>query len=202
MSLSKNINEAFKIVTKTYENTYKLLDFLRIKSREEDSDFELKSPRILHDKSINEDKGWWISQFILVFQNKADELLPNNWRDGPVYVVEINLFEYNYDYPTVTVIKYEYKDNEIKNWIAGCKNDSENYNGFRNPWYDVENIDYDEGDSEGVIIGIPNNKNEDYTETDYWGLLRVVGIEIPLAEITRDNACDKIFGSFCKLMNK
>jgi len=36
----------------------------------------------------------------------------------------------------------------------------------------------------------------------FWGLHRFVGIGIPLVEITRENAYEKVFGGFLSLMDK
>ena len=36
----------------------------------------------------------------------------------------------------------------------------------------------------------------------YWGLKRIMGYEIPLSEITAENAYEKIFGTFKELAKK
>jgi len=108
MSLGKNIYDAFEIVEKTYENVYELMRYCQEEATQK-GDFIASSPKFLRYKSDNKIDGWSIKSFILVFQNSNDLLLENKWRDGPLFVMEINLFSNKYDVPMVNITKFEYK---------------------------------------------------------------------------------------------
>ena len=196
MGLGKNIRDAFEVVTETYENVYKLMDYCRVEARKEDAEFKLASPKILHSQIKNEDSDWCLYNFILVFQNSKDKLLPNEWRDGPVYVMEINFYPIGNEEPLLTIAKFEYVDGEIKNnWQKGCS--QKDFSGFLDPLYDgtFEYEEKDWGYSRKVI-------DEKGADSDYWGLRKIAGAKIQLVEITRENASEKIFGGFHSLIDK
>lgn len=58
------------------------------------------SPKFLRYKSDSDYWGWNTTQMFLLFQDMQDEMLENGWRDGPVYVLEILLYDPNEYYGT------------------------------------------------------------------------------------------------------
>jgi len=190
MSLGNNIHNAFAVVAQTYENVNKLMDYCRSAAGEK-GEFVLATPRFLRYKSDANVSGWYISSFILLFQDVKDNSLENGWLDGPVYAFVINLFQPGvYDVPTVNIAKYEYAD--IQSWSAGCS--PADHFGFYEPLYSgslqFENKDAvysaEVADTEGI-------------GKRWWGLRRITGTDIPLTDITNENAYEKIFGGFRSL---
>jgi len=191
MSLGENIHTAFEIVAKTYENVSKLISFCQDEASEE-SDFILSSPKFLRWKSDNDLGGWLMKSFIQLFQSSEDKLLDNQWREGPIYVMEINLNPYTYSEPMVNLAKFLYVD--ISSWNEGVSPASHWI--FHDPLYDGK-VEYDGDDFEytGTI------SDEAYSSR-HWGLYRVVGVGMPLVEITRENVREKIFDGFRLLIEK
>lgn len=190
MNLSENIFNAFEVVTRTHENVDKLMDYCKVKA-EEQSHYILAAPKHLRWKSDNNYWGWNIRSFILLFQDIHDKELENEWRDGPIYVMEINLYNPDaYDEPMINLAKFEYED--ISKWTPGCS--TANHWIFYDPLYE---LDYETRDDGTYVVDV----EEEYGNR-YWGLKHVVGIEMPLVEITGDNASEKIFGGFDSLIYK
>jgi len=191
MSLGKNIHDAFEIVADTYENVSKLMSFCMEQSSEK-GEFVLSSPKFLRWKSDNETGGWLMKSFILLFQNSKDKLLKSQWRKGPIYVLEINLSPYDYKVPMINIAKFEYDD--ITSWDKGVS--PADHWRFYQPLYDdaIAPFSGDDFNYSGFI-------DDAYSER-YWGLKRIVGIGVPLADIKRENAYKIIFDGFQSLIDK
>lgn len=187
MNLDNNIFNAFEVVNKTHENVEKLINYCKNIITEKGG-YVLSSPRFLRWKSDGSYWAWNTNSFILLFQDDGDNELENEWRDGPVYVLEINLYNPSvYDKPMVVVAKFEYDD--IAGWSKGCS--PANHYIFYQPLY---NFDYEELDGRFLLTEIDEDSKQ-----RYWGLNRVVCFEVPLTEITGQNAYDIIMGGFDKL---
>ena len=195
MSLSKNIHDAFEVVKMTHDNVKKLLDYCLTESKKEDAEFISASSKILHYRQNDEDWDWCLYNFIILFQHSEDELLPNLWRDGPVYIMEINLSPDDYDEPMVNLARYTYAKGEISNWARGVS--QRDFIGFIMPLYD-ENLEIDGDPLNYSCKGI----DEKSGFTDYFGLKEYVGVGIPLTDITRENATERVFGGFRLLRSK
>jgi len=194
--LGKNIHDAFFVVRTTLENAGKLLDYCRSEAQKEDSEFIPASYRILHDKYSDTEFEWCLYNFILVFQESKNKQLPNEWRNGPVYALEINFNTYDYDEPTVTLAKYVYAKGALRSWSKGLKHND--FGGFLYPLYDEDTIEFqsDELSFSGIVI------DKSYADSNSRSLRRIVGIQLPLAEITREDAKNGIFGGFRSLIDK
>jgi hypothetical protein len=190
MNLGENINNAFEVVSETYESVYKLMAYCREQAIEK-GEFELSSPKFLRWKSDNAIGGWLITSFILLFQHSKDKLLKNQWRQGPIYVMEINFVPSLYDEPMLNLAKFEYAD--LSTW--GEYISPSDHWAFYEPLQNVDLVGANELAYSGDVV------DETYS-TRYWGLKRIVGIGVPLAEITRENAYEKIFGGFHSLIEK
>jgi hypothetical protein len=193
MNLGENIREAFDIVAKTYENVNKLMEYCRAKASEK-GEFVLSTPKFLRWKSDVDVGGWLISSFILLFQNAKDQLLESNWRNGSVYVLEINLYEPQHiTAPIVNIAKFEYVD--IESWSEGCS--TSDHWVLYHPLYG-ENVEFEQDGANytGYVV------NKDDADKRFWGLRKITGIEVPLTEITNENAYETIFGGFRSLMDK
>ena len=188
MSLGENIHNAFIVVAQTYENVNKLMDYCRA-AASENGEFVLATPKFLRRRSDGDVSGWYISSFILLFQDAKDRLLENGWYDGPVYVLEINLSDF-YEVPTVNIAKYEYAD--IQSWPE-ARSPADHWI-FYDPLYrlkfEEEDAIYSAGvDSTGGLT------------RQYRGLREIIGKGIPLTNITNENAYETIFGGFRSLMS-
>lgn len=186
MNLGNNIFNAFEVVNKTHENVSKLMDYCKITASEK-GEYVLAVPKFLRWKSDGSYLAWNLTSTILLFQYKKDKELESEWRDGPVYGIEINLYNKDVlDQPMVTLARYDYDD--IKSWSPGCS--PANHYIFYDPLY---YLDYQE--KEDIYI---TEVNEEFGKK-YWGLRRVKCIMVPLVEITQENAYEKIFGNFNRL---
>ena len=184
----KNIVKAFKIVYNTYENVNKLMSYLQNQARERKK-YNPCSDRFLRWNSDQNTNAWAYSSFILVFQDTNDIEMKNGWYDGPLYVLEINFFEY--EEATVNIARFDFFNiNNLEPRLSPS-----HHWVFYDPLYGSENIiDYtgDEKNYDGTI------KNETISKR-YWGLQRVVGFSLPLTDINAENAYDKVFGGFDSL---
>lgn len=193
MNLGENIFNAFEVVNKTHENVEKLIEFCKIMTTER-KEFTLMSPKFLRYKSDSDYWGWNIRQMFLLFQDMQDEPLENGWRDGPIYVLEIMLYDpyecFETNEPRLEIAKFEYED--IKNFPPGVSPASYYY--FADPLYDV---DYEEMEEDILVAEMP----EEITQK-YRGVKRVVCTDYPLVDVNCENAYDIIFGTFKILKHK
>ena len=110
-SFSENIKNAFSVVYKTLENVKKLMEYCDKVA--ESNGYCSSTDKFLRNNTDTNVDGWVYNKFFKIYQSINDEKLNNNWRNGPLYVLEINLEED----PKYFVSKFEYED--IKGWIKG-----------------------------------------------------------------------------------
>lgn len=193
MNLGENIFNAFEVVNKTHENVNKLMEFCRVMAAER-KEFELMSPKFLRYKSDSDYWGWNTTQMFLLFQDTRDKPLKNEWRDGPVYVLEIQLYDpdgwFETNEPRLEMAKFEYED--IKSWSPGVSPASYDY--FIPPLYGPE---YTE-----LVDGIWEAQMPEEITQKCWGVKRVVYKEALLVDVNYENAYDVIFGTFKNLRDK
>lgn len=193
MNLGENIFNAFEIVNRTHENVEKLIEFCRIMTTER-KEFDLMSPKFLRYKSDADYWGWNTRQMFLLFQDTQDKLLENGWRDGPIYVLEILLYDpegcFETNEPRLEMAKFEYED--IKNFPPVVSPASYYY--FSDPLYAV---DYEEMEDGILVAEMP----EEITQKN-WGVKRVVCKVSLLVDVNYENAYDVIFGTFKDLKNR
>ena len=188
---SKNIANAFSVVMETYDSVQKLISFLLTQAKERE-EYISCSERFLRWKSDQNIYGWAIRSFILVFQSTSDPELDNEWRDGPLYVLEIILQNDDYEEPVVLLARYDYSD--LCKWSSGGLSPG-NYTTFWEPLHNWGGcMDYTGNDI--IYDGVLSDKTK---EDKYWGIQRIRGTTIPLVDITPENACEKVFGGFDKL---
>lgn len=193
MSSSENIKNAFNVVNKTYENINKMMNYCKT-TADEGNEYDVAVSKFLRFKSDNEFDGWLINDFILLFQSKDNEKLENEWRDGPVYVLDIDL-NYN-DTPKVHISKFEYK--HIENWSKGCS--PANHWRFYWPIRNINEVDFTK--IENYKVCIPKKNREDVTDNTYWGIKRAVSFTEELTDINAENIKEKIFNRFTWLKDK
>ncbi len=193
MNSGENIFNAFEVVNKTHENVQKFIEFCK-KTAAERKEFDLMSPKFLRYKSDSSYWGWNTTQMFLLFQDMQDELLENGWRDGPIYVLEILLYDpdgcFETKEPRLKMAKFEYED--IVNFESGIS--TTEYYAFTHPLYDVG---YEEIEDGILAAEMP----EEITQK-YWGVKRVVCKVSLLVDVSYENAYDMIFGTFKVLKNK
>lgn len=116
------------------------------------------SPKFLRYKSDINYQGWNTTRMFLLFQDTQDELLENGWRDGPVYALEILLYDADWCYgtnePRLEMAKFEYED--IKNFLPGIS--PAEYYAFTHPLYDLDYEELDDGILAAEMTGrLPKN---------------------------------------------
>lgn len=196
MSSAENIRNAFHVVYKSYENIQKLIDYCKMISSEK-SHYVNVVDKFLRYKSDTNLSGWLIRDFIVLFQDKYDLELNNKWRDGPIYVMEIELFnpeadiEKTTEIPCVRLSKFEYES--LQNWTNGCS--PTNHWRFHDP---LRNNDIMNIKEESDYLHI-TSRDQEASDHNYWGVKKITSKRIPLTDITADNVVEKIFQTFDKL---
>lgn len=196
MNSAENIRNAFHVVYKSYENIQKLIDYCKTIGQEKSSYVNVVN-KTLRYKSDNDISGWFIQNFIMLFQNEKDAEFNNGWRNGPIYVMEVELYdaedelESMRELPCVRLSKFEY--DTLQDWDSGCS--PSNHWRF---YYPLRNND---------IMGIL--KDEDYlyitardqeaSDRYYWGVKKITSKRISLTDITADNVLEMVFGTFDNL---
>jgi hypothetical protein len=190
MNLGENIKNAFDVVRKTYENVDKLMKFCD--SIANDCGYEAVTDKFLRYKSDSYYGGWFIDSFIKLYQSKKDKVLENDWKNGPIFAMELN-FE---DIPTVYLSKFEY-DN-ISHWSKGVS-PTEHW-GFSEP-IDCQGSGFKEKNLDkkgGYYVSEPETEN---VKSKYWGIKRVVYTTFDLLQLNSNNILEKVFGEFDTLRN-
>lgn len=187
-SYSENIKNAFSVVYKTLENVKKLMEYCDKVS--ESNGYYPSTGKFLRNNTDTDVDGWVYNKFFKVYQNTDDEVLDNNLRNVPLYVLEINLEEE----PEYYVSKFEYED--IRGWSKGIS--PSDWWGFYFPTDIKDNrIEFTQLD-EIYTIGIPKGAYK----KSYWGLNRTVFRSGNLLELNSENVNDCVFKEFDRLKNK
>lgn len=196
MSSTENIRNAFHVVFNTYENIHKLMDYCKTIALEQ-SNYVSVVDKFLRYKSDSDFSGWFIQNFIILFQHKNDIELDNEWRDGPLYVMEIELFdaenklEVLKHLPCVRLSKFEYGD--IQNWASGCS--PGNHWRF---YYPLRNKDIMLIQEDGDFLHIAP-RDQEASNRYYWGVKQITSKRFSLTDITADNVVEMVFSTFDSL---
>ena len=187
-SCSKNITNAFSVVYNTLENVKKLMEYCDKVA--ESNGYCVCTPKFLRNNTDSNVDGWGYNKFFKIYQSSEDEILENGWRNGPLYVLEINFEEA----PLYYLSKFEYED--IKGWRGGISPSA--WWAFYFPTNIGDNrIEFKKLD-DIYTLSIPK---EAYKKS-YWGLERVVFRNGDLIEVNKDNVNINIFEEFNKLKEK
>lgn len=190
MNSGENIVNAFRVVSKTYENIDKLIEYCHAMCAKKETHYAAAVSKFLRFTAKNDFDGWYIQEFYLLFQDTNDKKIENGWRAGPLYVMEINLTEK--DIPTIYLSKFEY--NDISEWSAGCRN--KDFLLFFQPLRDKDMIV--KTDNDKTVRIAPPSPGKEFNE--FWeGLKQVTTREIPLMDVTSQNVKEKVFGTFATL---
>ncbi|MDO4557318.1 MAG: hypothetical protein Q4B70_19565 [Lachnospiraceae bacterium] len=191
---AQNINNAFKVVFKTLESVENLINCCISKFDQEQ--YHLPTERFLRFSSDRTWQGWIYWSFILIFQRTEDgPLEKNNWINGPLYAVEIDLdAEVNENAPQLLIAKMEYDD--IGEWPEGLS--PSEHGKFYDPIHEEK---YFEGKDleDGLRCVVPKRSCEDTVKRSYKNLRRTIVKRLPLVEITEENYLDEIFGGIEQL---
>ena len=185
---NENIKNAFSVVYNTLENVKKLMEYCDKVA--ESNGYCSSTDKFLRNNTDTNVDGWVYNKFFKIYQSIDDEALDNNWRNGPLYVLEINLEEE----PEYYVSKFEYED--IRGWSKGISPSSWWAFYFPTDIKDnrIEFTPLDEIYTEGVPKG-------SYKKS-YWGLNRTIFRSGNLLEINSNNVNSYIFNQFNILKNK
>ena len=191
-SVDENIRNAFIAVHETHKNVNELMEYCRTIAGEKTNYISVNG-KFLKWQSGSNYYGWCIDDFILLFQRGTDPLLKNEWRDGPVYAMEIMLHN-DEDFkqlPTMYLSKFEYED--IASWEKGCS--TSNHQHFYYPtkaeYMDIQMI------GEEIYLATPEMKET--ADQYYAGVRKVSFVQLPLLSVNAENAEETIFGNFEKL---
>lgn len=187
-SYSENIKNAFSVVFNTLENVKKLMEYCDKVA--ESNGYYACTDKFLRNNTDGSVDGWVYNKFFKIYQKSTDKELENNWREGPIYVLEINLE----DEPVYYISKFEYED--IKGWNKGISPSS--WWVFYFPTDISDNrIEFNKLDEE-YTVGVPKGSYK----KSYWGLERTVFKNGDLLEINSDTVNLNIFGEFNNLKEK
>lgn len=193
--MNEETMRAFHIVREAHKNVQEFISRC-IALAEDKGEFELApmtgNNTFLRWSSDRDSNAWSYSDFIILFQRCRDTKLKNGYRNGALYILEINFNLDIFEVPTANIARYDY-DNIAKNWSANPISPSDHWI-FYDPMYNGV-VDFPEYES--MYCG-----EADEPLKRYRGLKRVIGYELPLSEITADNAYEKIFGTFKELAKK
>lgn len=197
MNSTNNVNNAFHVVYKTYENIHKLMDYTKTIAPEK-SHYVSVVDKFLRYKSDNDFAGWFIGDFILIFQDRDHSEFENEWRDGPLYVMEIELSNgesemSNTHLPCIHLSKFMYGTENMQSWSKGCS--PANHWRFYYPLRNKELMNIEMGKDHVLITPI----NQESSDRHYWGVQQIISKQIPLMDVTADNVVDKIFATFDSL---
>ena len=185
---------AFKTVQEAHKNVQEFITRC-IALAKEKGEFELAPLTVnntfLRWSSDRDSSAWSYYSFILLFQRCQDAKLKSNYRNGPLYVINLNFIKLKI--PMANIARYDY-DN-IANWSSPISPGA--HWAFYNPMYNKDIMKIPKVEPGEMYYG---KVNEPLTR--YWGLKRVMGYEIPLSEITADNIYEKVFGTFKELAKK
>lgn len=194
MNSTDNIKNAFHVVNKTYENIHKLMDYTKTIAPDR-SHYVSVVDKFLRYKSDNDFSGWFIKDFILLFQKSEHHEFENEWRDGPLYVMEIELYDEELESnehftPCLHLSKFTYEEGSLQNWGKGCS--PANHWVF---YYPLRKKELMTIQSEGDITHV-TPIDQDSSDRYYWGVREIVSKRIPLTDVTAENVVEKIFGTF------
>jgi hypothetical protein len=196
MSSADNIRNAFHVVYHTYENIHKLMDYCKTVAAEQ-SDYVSVVDKFLRYKSDNDFSGWFIQNFIILFQHKNDIELENEWRNGPLYVMELELYdvelnqEEGKELPRVRLSKFEYEN--MQDWARGCS--PANHWRFYYPLRKRDIMDIKKDGDTFYITPIDQEASNRY----YWGVNKITSKTIPLIGLNAENVVEKVFKTFDQL---
>ena len=192
-SVDENIRNAFIAVHETHKNVDMLMKYCRTMA-DEKTNYKAVNGKFLKWQSSSNYYGWCIDDFILLFQRETDKILKNEWRDGPIYAMEIMLHndEHFEQLPTIYLSKFEYED--IASWEKGCS--PSNHQHFYYPTKAKEDMDI-QMNGEKIYLATP--KMKETADQYYAGVRKVSFIQLPLMSVTAENVEEAIFGNFEKL---
>lgn len=197
MNSTDNVRNAFHVVYKTYENVHKLMDYTKTIAPEK-SHYVSVVDKFLRYKSDNDFAGWFIGDFILIFQDRDHSEFENEWRDGPLYVMEIELYDEdsemsNTTLPCIRLSKFIYDTETMQGWSKGCS--PANHWRFFDPLHNKNTMQITVKNDFSILTPL----NQDYSHRNYWDVEKIITKQIPLMDVTADNVVDKIFATFDSL---
>lgn len=188
MNISENMKNAFCVVRNTYESIDKMMK--HCDNIAKNNGYIPASDKFLRYKSDMSTEGWLINSFVKIYQNDKDIEIDNEWRNGPIFMIEINL----YDSPKLNVAMFRYED--MERWHKGLS--PGDHWGFYHPINTTLNDSYTENvELEGNVTVTKFNGK---ISNSYWGLQSVHYLSHDLTEITSDNISEFVFDNFDKLM--
>ena len=194
-SVDENIRNAFIAVHETHKNVEMLMKYCRTIA-DENTNYKTVNGKFLKWQSSSNYYGWCIDEFILLFQRESDKKLKNEWRDGPIYAMEIMLHN-DEDFkqmPTIYLSKFEYED--IASWEKGTS--PSNHQHF---YYPIRETDDMEIQKNGEEIFVATPKTKEIADQYYAGVRKVSFMHLPLMSVNAENVKEKIFDNFEKLFH-
>jgi hypothetical protein len=181
----ENITNSITVLRETYQNIELLfteLDRIGIEQA-----YNCITPRFLRWKSDTDSFGWLISDFIKLYQKKADPITSHipELREGPIYGVEIE-FDTEEGYPILSLNRYSF-DFSFWSKLPSVSDRWVFYYPFRN------NNEFYIEEKEGIWKSVIDQK----AQKKYWGLQNAISFGMPLLDIkSSEDVRKKIFEGF------
>lgn len=189
----QNIHNAFAVVFETLQGIEKLIS--KCGAELDHRKYYMPIQKFLRYRSDLCWEGWIYWSFILLFQRREDgPVMENEWIDGPIYAVEINVDSETCESPEVYIAKMEF--GSLKDWTKGCS--PSNHNLF----YDAihANGPYEKEPLFNGIVQVKPQPGEEQKAADaFWGFQGLIWKRYHLVRITQENYKDIIFGTMEEL---
>ena len=184
MNLNDNIKNAFTVVRNTHKNIEKLMKYCDNIS--EKNGYASVTEKFLRYKSDKYVEGWLLDGFVKLYQNLSDNDFENEWKNGPVFVFEINLDKE----PIINISMFLY--NDIENWETGIS--PRQHWAFYCPVnLDMEGIEKSLIDEAKQIYLIDADEN---VSNNYWSLNRIYTLSYKLTDLNSETTNKLVFKNF------
>ncbi len=196
MSYGEKINTALKIVFRTLQSVQELMEYSQT-NYDHEKYFMPMDQFLRRNSETNQWSGWLCSSFILIFQRRADgEIMNhNNWINGPLYAVEINLDSFsNEKEPQIFIGRLDYGDLRMR--PKGISPRSHHI--LYDPMHEGTCFHSMNVDDKYTYIE-PNEDSKGKMKDSYWNFKSALVKSVPLVGITKENYLDTIFGSIEEL---
>jgi hypothetical protein len=135
-----------------------------------------------------------------VFRKKTDELTKKDPRRGPLYLLVITLYddtaeEDYYDEPVVNLARLDFGAEGLKKFKGDILSPAWSWLFFNFIYNNDFDLEKEKSYGDYISKSISDSNGE-------YGLRRVIGCDLPLMNITKENADEIIFGTFLELSQK
>lgn len=194
MNLAENISAAFKVVNQTHKAVSALLD--KLKAEYDKEKYLLLGDKFMRWSSDTNYGGWCYQTFQLAYQRLEDgEKLPNSFINGPIYIIEINFWQFAT--PKIVVAKFYFDG--LCQWRPDYIGPAQYYR-YAAPLHEEKKDLFSRTDLPDEITEIsilPGQ--EEKVKLKYDGFKVAYATNLELVDINGENYLEQIFGAVEKL---